>query len=115
MKILMFGWEFPPHISGGLGTACKGLVKGLSGIPGISLTFVVPRLWGDEEERCCRLVGADQFVLKEQLFPARETGEKFEQINLPSGIVPYRTPEQFWDEKSKRQALKTRFIEITSE
>ena len=28
MKILMFGWEFPPHISGGLGTACYGLVKG---------------------------------------------------------------------------------------
>ena len=30
MKILMFGWEFPPHISGGLGTACFGLTKGLA-------------------------------------------------------------------------------------
>lgn len=26
----MFGWEFPPHISGGLGTACFGLTKGLA-------------------------------------------------------------------------------------
>ena len=29
MKVLMFGWEFPPHITGGLGTACFGLTKGL--------------------------------------------------------------------------------------
>ena len=25
----MFGWEFPPHITGGLGTACWGMTKGL--------------------------------------------------------------------------------------
>ena len=28
MKVLMFGWEFPPHILGGLGTASYGLTKG---------------------------------------------------------------------------------------
>ena len=30
MRVLMFGWEFPPHISGGLGTACYGMVRGLA-------------------------------------------------------------------------------------
>ena len=30
MRVLMFGWEFPPHIAGGLGTACEGIVKGLA-------------------------------------------------------------------------------------
>ena len=30
MKVLMFGWEFPPHILGGLGTACNGLTHGLA-------------------------------------------------------------------------------------
>ena len=30
MKVLMFGWEFPPFKSGGLGTACYDLTKGLS-------------------------------------------------------------------------------------
>ena len=30
MRVLMFGWEFPPHIAGGLGTACYGIVKGLA-------------------------------------------------------------------------------------
>ena len=29
MRVLMLGWEFPPHISGGLGTACFGLTKAL--------------------------------------------------------------------------------------
>lgn len=41
MKVLMFGWEFPPMSSGGLGTACYGLTKGLSR-KGIEITFVVP-------------------------------------------------------------------------
>lgn len=28
MNALMFGWEFPPHILGGLGTASYGLTRG---------------------------------------------------------------------------------------
>ena len=41
MKVLMFGWEFPPMSSGGLGTACYGLTKSLSK-KGVDITFVVP-------------------------------------------------------------------------
>jgi len=41
MKVFMLGWEFPPHISGGLGTACYGLTKGLDAI-GVNVVFVVP-------------------------------------------------------------------------
>lgn len=33
MRILMFGWEFPPQISGGLGTACHGLTQALGRVP----------------------------------------------------------------------------------
>jgi hypothetical protein len=43
MKVLMFGWEFPPHISGGLGTACYGLTKGLTEFNDVEVTFVVPK------------------------------------------------------------------------
>ena len=42
MKILMLGWEFPPFISGGLGTACYGLTRGMSQI-GAEVLFVLPR------------------------------------------------------------------------
>ena len=30
MRVLMFGWEFPPFKSGGLGTACQGMVTALA-------------------------------------------------------------------------------------
>jgi glycogen synthase len=42
MKVLMFGWEFPPHISGGLGTACYGLTQSLSKEE-TDILFVVPK------------------------------------------------------------------------
>ena len=42
IKVLMFGWEFPPHNSGGLGMACYGLTKSLSQSK-VSVTFVLPK------------------------------------------------------------------------
>ncbi|MCA9381167.1 glycosyltransferase family 4 protein [Candidatus Dojkabacteria bacterium] len=42
MKVLMFGWEFPPYNSGGLGVACQGLAYALLK-RGIDITFVLPR------------------------------------------------------------------------
>jgi glycosyltransferase involved in cell wall biosynthesis len=42
MRVLMFGWEFPPFNSGGLGTACLGLTKGLKNND-VEVTFVLPR------------------------------------------------------------------------
>lgn len=42
MRILMLGWEFPPFISGGLGTACYGLTRGLDRL-GARVLFVLPR------------------------------------------------------------------------
>ncbi|MBN2788586.1 MAG: glycosyltransferase family 4 protein [Candidatus Delongbacteria bacterium] len=41
MRVLMFTWEFPPLISGGLGTACYGIVKGLLK-KGIEVDLVLP-------------------------------------------------------------------------
>ncbi|HTM69202.1 MAG TPA: glycosyltransferase family 4 protein [Candidatus Binatia bacterium] len=42
MRVLMFGWEFPPFNSGGLGTACLGLTKALSR-SGHDIVFVLPK------------------------------------------------------------------------
>ncbi|MHC4622443.1 MAG: glycosyltransferase family 4 protein [Planctomycetota bacterium] len=42
MKTFMLGWEFPPYISGGLGTACHGLTKAMGQL-GIQITFVLPK------------------------------------------------------------------------
>ena len=57
MKILMFGWEFPPHISGGLGTASYGLTKGLAVQGDMDITFCIPKPFGDEDKSFLKIVG----------------------------------------------------------
>ena len=56
MKVLMFGWEFPPHILGGLGTASYGMTKGLSLQEDVNITFCVPKLHGDEDRSFVNLI-----------------------------------------------------------
>jgi glycosyltransferase involved in cell wall biosynthesis len=58
MKALMFGWEFPPHILGGLGTASYGLTRGMSLQPDMEITFVIPKPWGDEDQSFLKIIGA---------------------------------------------------------
>ena len=59
MKALMFGWEFPPHILGGLGTASFGLTKGMAECGDMDITFVIPKPWGDEPKDFARIIGAN--------------------------------------------------------
>ena len=59
MKALMFGWEFPPHILGGLGTASYGLTRGMAQQPDMDITFVIPKPWGDEDQSFLRIIGAN--------------------------------------------------------
>ena len=58
MKALMFGWEFPPHILGGLGTASYGLTKGMAECGDMDITFVIPKPYGDEDKSFAHIVGA---------------------------------------------------------
>ena len=56
MKALMFGWEFPPHILGGLGTASYGLTKGMSEQEDMEITFVITRPQGDEDQSLLKII-----------------------------------------------------------
>jgi glycosyltransferase involved in cell wall biosynthesis len=58
MKALMFGWEFPPHILGGLGTASYGLTRGMALQSDMEITFVIPRPHGDEDQSFLKIIGA---------------------------------------------------------
>ena len=60
MKALMFGWEFPPHILGGLGTASYGLTKGMWECGDMDITFVIPKPYGDEDKSFAKIIGASQ-------------------------------------------------------
>jgi glycosyltransferase involved in cell wall biosynthesis len=61
MKVLMLGWEYPPHITGGLGTACHGLLRGLRENGETSVHFVLPKLLGGEDAIYARLLAAEDF------------------------------------------------------
>ena len=56
----MFGWEFPPHILGGLGTASYGLTKGMWECGDMDITFVIPKPWGDEDREFAHIIGCSQ-------------------------------------------------------
>jgi len=115
MNVLMFGWEFPPHISGGLGTACYGLTRGLSKLDGIRVTFVVPKAWGDEDQSSMQLLGANQIPVNRKWIECDDTETRMEYVEVLSDIVPYQTPEQFWELKSHTYVKGTRFVEVNEE
>ena len=56
MKVLMFGWEYPPHILGGLGTASYGITEGLHAQGDMEITFCLPKPWGDEDKTSANIV-----------------------------------------------------------
>ncbi|MCA1757101.1 MAG: glycosyltransferase [Bacteroidales bacterium] len=109
MRVLMFGWEFPPHISGGLGTASYGLTRGMTAVPGMEVVFVVPKSWGDEDQSAIKLVGANNIrvALKRIVYKGVSTTVK--KIEVESRIVPYSDPDHFWrltrSQKSSRSML----------
>ncbi|MBL7972135.1 MAG: glycosyltransferase family 4 protein [Prolixibacteraceae bacterium] len=115
MKVLMFGWEFPPHISGGLGTACYGLTKGLAGFKDVGVIFVVPKAYGDEDQTGIQLVGANTVPVTRKEIKFADLESKVDYYEVESGMVPYVDPEEFWKLTTKVTSEKTRFVETTSE
>jgi len=88
MKALMFGWEFPPHILGGLGTASYGLTKGMSLQPDMEITFVIPKPHGDEDQSFLKIIGACNV-------PVVWKENSWEHVNNRIGKVMY-PDEYFW-------------------
>lgn len=95
MRVLMFGWEFPPHISGGLGTACEGLVYAMLR-QGMEVLFVVPKAYGDEETGNFKLLSAGDVVVSRRM---RKYKSKFRYLSISSALTPYTTPELFAKKK----------------
>ncbi len=97
-RVLMFGWEFPPHISGGLGTACYGLTQALSRLP-VEIRFVMPRASGDEDKSIATIINASEVILPMDSLSAYEpsiTGTLIKSgiitIPVPIAITPYMSP-----------------------
>lgn len=94
MKVLMFGWEFPPHISGGLGTACYGITKGLAA-NGVEVLFVMPSASGDEDQSSARIINASDVAVYDSFTNIDEYLGKVQFLRVGSNLMPYISPENY--------------------
>ena len=90
----MFGWEFPPHITGGLGTACYGMVKGLAK-NGVDVIFVVPKAFGDEDNSIAHILNASDVEVSRESFLLEEYWKRITLMEIGSNLIPYVSPEEF--------------------
>lgn len=80
----MLGWEFPPVYSGGLGTACYGLTKGLSH-QNVDVTFVMPTGPSNVKGEYVNLIIADKLFIDGHV--------KITQVETL--LTPYLTSEAY--------------------
>lgn len=109
----MFGWEFPPHISGGLGTACYGLTKGLTSLGNMEILFVVPKAHGDEDQQTAKIIGANDISLGDTITDYQKLLRKISFIEVNSKLIPYTSPEEYnrlreLDQSGKKELIYTR-------
>ena len=108
----MFGWEFPPHMSGGLGTACFGITKALAAM-GHDVTFVLPRITGEHGSSHVALVSASDVPVPRSYLEAVNHPEQW--ADQPGTSLSYlfhkfhvrliNSPLQPYLTKSRYQAL----------
>ena len=97
MRVLMFGWEFPPHIAGGLGTACYGMTQGLARND-VEVIFVMPKASGDEDQSFVKVVNASDIEARycdSSIEGADDIMRKISFIHIDSNMVPYISPEEW--------------------
>ncbi len=100
MKVLMLGWEFPPHISGGLGTACFGMTQALAG-KGAEICFVMPSVGRGGKNDFLRLQSASGVEITDEVEErmawagqhAWDSNIRFMPVTSP--LMPYMTPEAY--------------------
>jgi glycogen(starch) synthase len=108
VRVLELGWEFPPRISGGLGTACEGIVRGLRA-NGVDVLLVLPRLVGGEEAAGATLLAADELERALEGRRPRAThatdggaaAGALDVVTLPSALRPYQSAGDYTRTRAK--------------
>ena len=93
----MFGWEFPPHIAGGLGTACYGMTQGLARND-VEVIFVMPKASGDEDQSFVKVVNASDIeahYCNSTIEGGDDIMRKISFIHIDSNMVPYISPVEW--------------------
>ena len=121
MKVFMLGWEFPPYISGGLGTACYGLTKAMNDL-GIEVTFALPKAVDPSHSTHVKMLGPHSIVKKTVSETTSEVIEeelknvKIKTIN--SLLEPYGSEEEYhlrYEEFLRKKRIEFGDFEFTEE
>ncbi|MDP2267808.1 MAG: glycosyltransferase family 4 protein [Deltaproteobacteria bacterium] len=96
MRVLMFGWEFPPSISGGLGTACFGITKGLTEL-GQEVIFVLPRIKDKINDVRVRFLAAAEFPFSEweEAISFGALGDNLKMRTVDAALRPYMNEKEY--------------------
>ncbi len=113
MRVLMFGWEFPPHISGGLGTACYGLTKGLYSVGVDDILFVVPKAYGDEDTSKVSIIDAGEVQVSDRTIDFSTFFKKMRFIEIGSALRAYSTPEEYDKITEKNESGTKHLVQST--
>ncbi|MFZ2146445.1 MAG: glycosyltransferase family 4 protein [Sedimentisphaerales bacterium] len=92
MRIFMLGWEFPPFISGGLGTACYGLTKAMDQL-GVEVTFVLPKMVENRYATHVKLLSPGSWTSATSFMFSEMKNVRFHAIS--SALRPYSTPDAY--------------------
>ena len=99
----MLGWEFPPFISGGLGTACYGLTKAMDQL-GIKVTFVLPKMVDGGYANHVKLLSPGSVTSTEFFKSSKLKNVAFRTISSP--LQPYSTPDTYQQQIEETLRLK---------
>ena len=106
LRVFMLGWEFPPFISGGLGTACYGLTKAMDQM-GVHVTFVLPKSVQSQYATHVKLLNPESRSIPPSFRIDELKNVEFRTID--SLLAPYTTPESYQERIEKtireKQAL----------
>ncbi|MCK4753503.1 MAG: glycosyltransferase [Planctomycetes bacterium] len=92
MRVFMLGWEFPPFISGGLGTACYGLTKAMDQLD-VEVIFCLPKMVESQYATHVKLLDPDSQTSVSSFRSTELKNVTFRSITSP--LQPYSTPNTY--------------------
>jgi glycogen(starch) synthase len=113
VRVFMLGWEFPPFISGGLGTACYGLTRAMDQL-GVKVMFVLPKMVQSEYATHVKLL--TPAARRRQVHRVRQAATwrnvRFQPIRSP--LQAYVTPDAYVETIERtlglRREIESRFV-----
>ncbi|MEL6558832.1 MAG: glycosyltransferase family 4 protein [Bacteroidota bacterium] len=111
MKILMFGWEYSPQHTGGLGVACKELSEELG--KRHEIKFVLPKADEETKEQSNEIRISDVSEVKYEKVDWTFEEQQVEYLDIETNLLPYLPPEIFTNKRT--ETIKKPVKKVTTE